>query len=77
METSRHLVLGIDFGTSNSACALIDAHGALQVIPLGGAKAEMPTALFFASETHTVLFGAEAMQAYLSACSRPLTWLPT
>ena len=66
METSRHLVLGIDFGTSNSACALIDAHGALQVIPLGGAKAEMPTALFFASETHTVLFGAEAMQAYLS-----------
>ncbi len=66
METSRHLVLGIDFGTSNSACALIDAHGALQVIPLDGAKAEMPTALFFASETHTVLYGAEAMQAYLN-----------
>lgn len=71
METSRPLVLGIDFGTSNSACALIDAHGALQVIPLDGAKAEMPTALFFASETvdaarHTVLYGAEAMQAYLN-----------
>jgi hypothetical chaperone protein len=59
-------VLGIDFGTSNSACALIDAQGALQVIPLNGAKAEMPTALFFASETHSVLFGAEAMQAYLN-----------
>ncbi|CAM8629601.1 DnaK Molecular chaperone [Comamonadaceae bacterium] len=66
METARPLVLGIDFGTSNSACALIDAHGALQVIPLDGAKAEMPTALFFASETHTVLYGAEAMQAYLN-----------
>jgi hypothetical chaperone protein len=66
METVRPLVLGIDFGTSNSACALIDAHGALQVIPLDGAKAEMPTALFFASETHTVLYGAEAMQAYLN-----------
>jgi hypothetical chaperone protein len=26
----------------------------------------MPTALFFASETHSVLFGAEAMQAYLN-----------
>ena len=26
----------------------------------------MPTALFFASETHTVLYGAEAMQAYLN-----------
>lgn len=65
-SAARPLVLGIDFGTSNSACALIDAHGALQVIPLDGAKAEMPTALFFASETHTVLFGAEAMQAYLN-----------
>ncbi|WP_206021929.1 Hsp70 family protein [Rhodoferax bucti] len=63
---ARPLVLGIDFGTSNSACALIDASGALQVIPLDGAKAEMPTALFFASETHTVLYGAEAMQAYLN-----------
>lgn len=63
---ARPLVLGIDFGTSNSACALIDASGALQVIPLDGAKAEMPTALFFASETHSVLYGAEAMQAYLN-----------
>jgi hypothetical chaperone protein len=60
------LVLGIDFGTSNSACALIDPSGALQVIPLDGDRAEMPTALFFASETHTVLFGSEAMQAYLN-----------
>ena len=62
----RHLVLGIDFGTSNSAAALIDANGALQVIPLDGDRAEMPTALFFASETHTVLYGSAAMQAYLS-----------
>ena len=60
------LVLGIDFGTSNSAAALIDAQGVLQVIPLDGPRAEMPTALFFSSETHTVLFGAEAMQSYLS-----------
>ncbi len=66
MGTAHPLVLGIDFGTSNSACALIDAQGHLQVIPLDGAKAEMPTALFFASETHTVLYGAEAMQAYLN-----------
>lgn len=66
MVTARPLVLGIDFGTSNSACALIDAQGTLQVIPLDGTKAEMPTALFFASETHTVLYGADAMQAYLN-----------
>ena len=63
---ARPLVLGIDFGTSNSAATLIDANGALQVIPLDGAQAEMPTALFFASETHTVLYGAAAMQAYLT-----------
>ena len=60
------LVLGIDFGTSNSAAALIDADGRLRVVPLGKGRAEMPTALFFASETQTVLYGSEAMQAYLA-----------
>lgn len=64
--SARPAVLGIDFGTSNSAAALIDASGRLQVMPLDGARAEMPTALFFASETHTVLYGAQAMQAYLA-----------
>jgi hypothetical chaperone protein len=63
---TRPVVLGIDFGTSNSAAALIAADGTLQVISLDGARSEMPTALFFASETHTVLFGSEAMQAYLA-----------
>lgn len=62
----KPLVLGIDFGTSNSAAALIDADGVLQVIPLDGARSEMPTALFFSMETHTVLYGSAAMQAYLS-----------
>jgi hypothetical chaperone protein len=59
-------VLGIDFGTSNSAAALVGAGGALQVIALDGMRSEMPTALFFAQETHTVLYGSAAMQAYLS-----------
>jgi hypothetical chaperone protein len=59
-------VLGIDFGTSNSAAALIGADGALQVIALDGTRSEMPTALFFANETHTVLYGSAAMQAYLN-----------
>ena len=65
-STGRPLVLGIDFGTSNSAAAWIDTLGGLQVVPLAGGRAEMPTALFFASETQTVLYGAEAMQAYLA-----------
>lgn len=67
MSVSTHsLTLGIDFGTSNSAAALIDGKGQLCVVPLDGARAEMPTALFFCSETHSVLYGSAAMQAYLS-----------
>jgi hypothetical chaperone protein len=60
------VVLGIDFGTSNSAAALMDSSGVLQVVPLDGARSEMPTALFFDNENHTVLYGSAAMQAYLS-----------
>jgi hypothetical chaperone protein len=63
---THDLVLGIDFGTSNSAAALRDANGALQVIPLDGLRAEMPTAVFFNQETHSVLYGSEAIQAYLA-----------
>ena len=64
--TDQPLVLGVDFGTSNSAAALIGADGRLQVVPLGEGRAEMPTALFFASETQSLLYGSEAMQAYLA-----------
>ena len=64
-KPSRPLVLGIDFGTSNSAAALIDADGRLSVVPLDGERQEMPSAVFFASETHSVHFGSEAMHAYL------------
>jgi len=64
-HTTRPPILGIDFGTSNSAAAFIDAHGALQVVPLETQHAEMPSAVFFATETHSVLFGKDAMHAYL------------
>ena len=60
------LTLGIDFGTSNSAAAVIDGSGILHVIPLSAARSEMPTAVFFDAETHHVLYGEDAMQAYLS-----------
>ena len=63
---SHGLTLGIDFGTSNSAAALVGADGQMHTIALDGDRAEMPTALFFASETHAVLYGSEAMQAYLT-----------
>ena len=60
------LTLGIDFGTSNSAAALIGPNGQMHTMMLDGSRAEMPTALFFASETHTVHYGMDAMQAYLT-----------
>lgn len=60
------LVLGIDFGTSNSAAALLDAQGALQVIALDDKRLEMPTAVFFGADPPALLYGREAMQAYLS-----------
>ena len=65
-ENTRPLTLGIDFGTSNSAAALVGVDGKMHTIALDGERSEMPTALFFASETHTVLYGSEAMQAYLT-----------
>ncbi len=64
--TPQDRMLGIDFGTSNSAAALVDSQGQLNVIALDGHSAAMPTALFFSNETHTTFFGAQAMQAYLS-----------
>ncbi len=63
---ARPVVLGIDFGTSNSAAALLDANGALQVMTLDGDRSEMPTAVFFGADPPSLLYGREAMQAYLS-----------
>lgn len=59
-------VLGIDFGTSNSAAAYVDPVAGLQVLHLDGKRAEMPTAVFFANDPPAVLFGSQAMQAYLA-----------
>jgi len=59
-------VLGIDFGTSNSAAALVDASGQLHTITLEGQRSSMPTALYFSSEDGHLSFGTAAMQDYLS-----------
>ncbi|MDD2882668.1 MAG: Hsp70 family protein [Rhodoferax sp.] len=59
-------VLGIDFGTSNSAAALVDARGQLHTIALEGARTSMPTALYFSSEDAHLSFGTAAMQDYLN-----------
>jgi len=60
------MMLGIDFGTSNSAAALVDPQGRLVHIPLEGDSPSMPTALFFSSEDGRVHYGSAALHAYLS-----------
>lgn len=60
-------VLGIDFGTSNSAAALVDAAGQLHIITLDGDSASMPTALFFCNESGQVTYGSTALSSYLAA----------
>ena len=63
-------VLGIDFGTSNSAVAWASAlpGQARQVhaIPLEGAATTLPTALFFNAEDQGIHFGRDAVAQYLS-----------
>ena len=58
-------LLGIDFGTSNSAAAMVGADGQLHALKLDEGSTSMPTALFFSSEDGTVAYGRAAMQAYL------------
>ncbi len=65
-------VLGIDFGTSNSAAALVDASGQLHRMALEGSRTSMPTALYFSSEDGAVSFGTAALQDYLGAVQEGL-----
>jgi hypothetical chaperone protein len=60
------MMLGIDFGTSNSAAALVDGNGRLVHIPLEDDTPSMPTALFFSSEDGRVHYGSAGLRAYLS-----------
>jgi hypothetical chaperone protein len=58
-------MLGIDFGTSNTAAAIVGADGRLHPLALDEGRHAMPTALFFSSEDGHTEYGARAMQAYL------------
>ena len=63
---SRAPALGIDFGTSNSAVAAVDAGGAARLLPLEGGLPTLPTAVFFNAEDQTVHFGRDAVALYLA-----------
>ena len=58
--------LGIDFGTSNSAVAAVDAAGAARLLPLEGEATTLPTAVFFNAEDKSVHFGRDAVALYLA-----------
>ena len=64
-DTTHTPLLGIDFGTSNTSAALVDARGQLHTLALDEGHTSMPTALFFSSEDSTVAYGRAAMRAYL------------
>jgi hypothetical chaperone protein len=55
--------LGIDFGTSNSTCAVSDGTNAA-LIPLEDDKTTLPSAVFF-SEDGGVFYGRAAVKAYI------------
>jgi hypothetical chaperone protein len=58
-------VLGVDFGTSNSAAA-VARDGEPHLITLGSAQMTLPTAVFFDFETKKMLIGSEAGDALLA-----------
>ncbi|MEZ0309310.1 MAG: heat-shock protein, partial [Ramlibacter sp.] len=51
--TTRH-TLGIDFGTSNSAVATVGPDGLARPVPLEGAEASLPSAVFFNAEDRSI-----------------------
>lgn len=55
---------GIDFGTSNTTLAVVQ-DGTPQLALLEGAAPNIPTALFFPIDNQPVLFGRQAVEAYL------------
>ena len=57
------MMLGIDFGTSNTVAALVRADGSLDTIALDAGKPTLPTALFFSHEDQHTSYGSAAMLA--------------
>ena len=63
MNVTHPLSCGIDFGTSNSVCALVQ-NDQVQLIPLEGQSVTLPSALFFHSNK-SISFGRDSIQHYI------------
>ncbi|WP_436306271.1 MULTISPECIES: Hsp70 family protein [unclassified Variovorax] len=59
-------VIGIDFGTSNSAVACVAGSGLARMLPVEGSATTIPTAVFFNTEDRSTHFGREAISLYLA-----------
>jgi hypothetical chaperone protein len=59
-------MLGIDFGTSNSAVSWAEPGGLARLLPMEGPATNLPTAVFFNSEDRLTHFGRDAVAQYLS-----------
>ena len=59
-------VLGIDFGTSNSAVACVAGRELARMLPLEGSATTIPTAVFFNTEDRSTHFGRDAIALYLA-----------
>jgi hypothetical chaperone protein len=60
---AKNIFCGIDFGTSNSTCAVC-MDGVVSLVPLEGEKLDLPSAIFF-SEDGDVFYGREAIEVYI------------
>ncbi|WP_162583876.1 Hsp70 family protein [Variovorax sp. PBS-H4] len=66
MLSTQAPVLGIDFGTSNSAVACVAGSELARLLPLEGSATTIPTAVFFNTEDRSTHFGREAIALYLT-----------
>ena len=60
------LVCGLDFGTSNSTFARLDAHGVPHLLPLEDGRETLPSVIFFGFEDDSIHFGRQAVAEYVS-----------
>ncbi len=63
--SSRGPCCGIDFGTSNSAVAVVERDGTMRLVELEANQPTMPTAVFYDSDDGSRRYGRAAVAAYV------------
>ena len=63
---SNALACGLDFGTSNSTFARVDAQGQPRLLPLEEGRPTIPSVLFFGFEDDSIHFGRKAVAEYVT-----------